>query len=290
MTVQTHSQTTHDLRKAARQGLLPARGSGWLAGFGNMFIKEMGEWFCTRRWLWLLLVWLTIINGFVAFLLFVLPKLASFMPEFKPAAEGLFGGLPPEVGGVYIYYTMAVLAGTVGVITLTQDEIIQEKQSGTAAWILSKPTARPAFILTKLLSNTIGALIFTVALPGLVTLGEICLATHQVVPLMPFLAGAGVVLLTLFFYLSLVILLGVLFESRGPVLGIAFGVMLGGAMIRSFIPPILYILPLSMDGIALMVMQGMPLPAMAVSQVISAAVLSTVFNLVAIWRFQHKEF
>ena len=40
-------------------------------------------------------------------------------------------------------------------------------------------------------------------------------------PLVPFLAGTGVILLVLVFYVSLVILLGVLFESRGPVLGIS---------------------------------------------------------------------
>jgi hypothetical protein len=34
----------------------------------------------------------------------------------------------------------------------------------------------------------------------------------------------------------------------------------------------------------------MPLPAMMVSQVISTAVLSIVFILLALWRFQHKEF
>jgi ABC-2 type transport system permease protein len=289
MTTQTHPQITRDLRLAARQGLLPARGSGWLAGFGNMLTKELGEWFRTRRWLWQLLIWLTIINGFLAFLLFVIPWLASIMPAFKPTAEGIFGGLPPEVGGVMMFFSIIGLAGTIGVIILAQDEIIQEKQSGTAAWILSKPAARAAFILTKLLSNTTGALIFIVAIPGLVALGEIFLATHQVVPLTPFLAGAGVIMLGLFFYLSLVILLGALFESRGPVLGIALGIMFGGLLIRNLIPQILYVLPSSMDSIALMVVQGVPLPAMFVSQVIAAAVLSIVFTLAALWRFQHTE-
>jgi len=289
MTVQTHTKETHDLQLAARQGLLPARGSGWLAGFGNMLAKELGEWFRTRRWLWQFLIWLIIINGFLALLLFVLPALASIRPELKPIAEGVFSGLPPEVGGVMIYFSIIVMTGTIGVIILAQDEIIQEKQSGTAAWILSKPAARPAFILTKLLSNTIVALVFIVAVPALVTLVEIFLATHKVLPLAPFLAGAGVVWLVLFFYISLVILLGVLFESRGPVLGIAFGVMFGGLMIRNFFPPINYVLPLSMEGIALMVEQGAPLPAMAVPQLISTAVLSIVFILVALWRFKHIE-
>ena len=39
MTVQTHPEATRDLRLAARQGLLPVRGDGWLAGFGNMLGK-----------------------------------------------------------------------------------------------------------------------------------------------------------------------------------------------------------------------------------------------------------
>jgi ABC-2 type transport system permease protein len=254
-----------------------------------MFAKELGEWFRTRRWLWQFLIWLIIINGFLALTLFVLPALASIYPDLKPTAEGVFGGLPPEVGGVMMYFSIIVMTGTIGVIILAQDEIIQEKQSGTAAWILSKPASRQAFVLTKLLSNSISALLFIVALPALVAMIEIYLSTHQLVPLVPFLAGVGVVFLALFFYISLVILLGVLFESRGPLLGIALGVFLGGSLLKSFVPQILYVLPLSMDSIAFSAMQGMPLPAILVSQLIAAVVLSIVFVLVALWRFQHIE-
>jgi ABC-2 type transport system permease protein len=289
MTVQTHSHANQDLRLAARQSLLPARVSGRLAGFGNMFGKEMGEWFRTRHWLSQLLIWFTIINGFVAFLLFGLPALASIMPEIESAQEDLFAGFPPELGTLMMYFSVVVMTGSMGVIVLAQDEVIQEKQMGTAAWILSKPTARAAFILTKLLSNTIGLLTFIVVLPGLVALGEIYLSTHQVVPLLPFLAGAGVASLALFFYLSLVILLGVLFESRGPVLGVVFGIMFGCSIMKNFLPQIAYILPTSMEGIAFSIVLGMPLPAMLISQLISTAVLSTLFILVALWRFRRVE-
>jgi ABC-2 type transport system permease protein len=277
MTVQSHSQVTRDLRLAARQGLLPARGSGWLAGFGNMLSKELGEWFHTRRWLWQLLIWLIIINGLIAFMLWVAPMIAG---EEAP---------PPEVTGLYYFFSTVVMTGTIGVIILAQDEIIQEKQLGTAAWILSKPAARSAFILTKLLANLFGALIFIVLLPGLVTLGEVFLAAHKVAPLGPFLAGAGVILLALVFYLSLVILLGVLFESRGPVLGIVLGVMFFCQLAGNYLPQIALVLPSSMGGIALGVAMGEPLPAMAVWGVISTATLSIVFILVALWRFQHIE-
>ena len=124
----------------------------------------------------------------------------------------------------------------------------------------------------------------------MIALGEIYLNIHQMVPLMPFLSGIGVLLLGLLFYLCLVIMLGVLFESRGPVIGIAFGLMFGGAMLVNFIPQITYVFPVAMDKVAQMIAIGMPIPAMFISQTISAAVMSIVFLLVALWRFQHKEF
>ena len=288
MTVQTQSQASQDLRAITRQGLLPVKGSGWSAGFGNMFAKEMGEWFRTRRWLWQLLIWPVILGGLIAFFLFALPVLSTLMPGL-PTQEQVFAGTPPEVGALIQFFSFLVMTGTIGAIILVQDEIIQEKQSGTAAWILSKPAARQAFILTKLLSNAIGVLVFIVAIPGLIILGEIFLATHKMPTLAPFLAGTGVVGLAFFFYISLVIMLGVLFENRGLVLGIAFGVLWGGMILRNFIPQILYVLPLGMEGVALGVVQGITLPAIYVSELISTADLSILFTVVALWRFQHIE-
>ncbi len=270
MTVQTHPHVTRDLRLAARQGLLPALGSGWLAGFANMLAKELGEWFRTRRWLGRILIWPALING-------------------VPAILRALGQITSEVPDLLYYCQIAVIAGTIGMIILAQDEIIQEKQSGTAAWILSKPASRQAFILAKLLSNAIGVLIFVIALPGLITLVQTYWTTHEMVPLLPFLAGAGSILLALLFYLSLVILLGVLFGSRGPVLAIPFGIMLGGMFMAGNFPQIAYVLPLNIDAISLMIMKGIPLTAGMVSQMISAAVLSILFTLAALWRFQHKE-
>ena len=184
---------------------------------------------------------------------------------------------------------MAVLFGIVGVVILAQDEIIQERQSGTAAWILSKPAARSAFILTKLLSNLFGALIFIVVLPGLVTLGETYLAAHKVVSLGSFLAGHRGGLAGAGFLHQPGDPAGRPVRLRGPVLGIALGIVFGGRMIAGFFPPLAYVLPVTMDGVAQAIMLGIPLPVMMVSQVISTAVLTIVFILVALRRFQKME-
>ncbi len=289
MTVQTESHVRQDLRAITRQGLLPAKGGGVLAGFGNMLSKELGEWFGTRRWLSQLVLWAIILGGYIGSLLFVVPMLESANPAFQGMSEKIFLGMPPEQGAVAQFFSMAILVGSIAAIILAQDEVIQEKQSGTAAWILSKPAARPAFILTKLVSNIVGLLIFVVSVPGLVVAVEIYLKTRQLVPVLPFVGGLAVVLLGLVFYTSLVIMLGVVCESRSKVLGIAFGIFFAGTLFKSFIPQIAYILPIAMDGIGLSILLGMPLPVMLLSELISVAVLTIVFIVVALWRFQSRE-
>ncbi len=289
MTVQTESQVSQDLRAITRQGLLPAGGNGWLAGFGNMLAKELGEWFGTRRWLSQIILWAIILGGNIAAVLFLIPLLESSNPALKGMSESIFSGLPTVQGAVYLFYGMVMLIGGIGAIILVQDEVIQEKQSGTAAWILSKPVARPAFILTKLLSNIVSLLVFVVGVPGLIVVGEIYLKTNQLVPLAPFLGGLAVVLLGLVFYTSLVIMLGVVCESRSKVLGIAFGIFFAGTILKSFIPQVAYVLPVAMEGIGLSILLRAPLPAMLVSELISVAVLTPVFIVVALWRFQRIE-
>ena len=183
-----------------------------------------------------------------------------------------------------------MVAGAIGAVILAQDEVIREKQSGTAAWILSKPVSRAAFILTKVLANIIGVAVFIVALPGVVSFVEISLATGSQPAWLPFLAGMGVILLGLVFYLSLIVLLGTLYEQRGPLLGIGFGLMFGGMILVNFAPQLNYILPLSLDKISLIVAMGQPLDAMMISQLISTAVLSVVFTALAVLRFRRQEF
>jgi ABC-2 type transport system permease protein len=281
MTTPSKSVSNQDLILAARQGLIPVSESGWLGGFGNLFQKELGEWFGTGRWLAQALIWLLIINGMLAFILFIVPLM-------DPSQN-----LPPEEAlseGLSIYFAFASIFGSIGMIIIAQDEIIREKQSGTAAWVLSKPIARSSFILTKLFSNVIGALILIVGLTAAAAYAEIYLSTGAALPVLPFIASLGVVMIGLVFYLSLTIMLGTLFEQRGPVLGIATGVLLGGMIFAQFLPQVGFILPVNIHQIAGLVALGQPLPAMAISQLIGAVVLSMVFTLVALWRFGREEF
>jgi ABC-2 type transport system permease protein len=274
----TNSTLDRNTVLAARRRLVAARSDGGLSGFSNMLAKELGDWFGSRRWFVRTIVWLAIINGLMAFIMFVVPAMD---PSEQTDLEEQLG----------LYFSLAIQAGAIGMIILTQDEIIQEKQSGTAEWILSKPVARNTFVLTKLLSNFLGGLIFIAGLPGIVAYAEFYFASQRALPILPYLMGVGLILLTLTFYLSMVIMLGTIFEQRGAVLGIALvGVLIGGVIVSQFIPLVPYLLPVGMPNIAVSLIQGQPLQTIAISEMITASTWSILFTLVALWRFGREEF
>ena len=264
---------------AARQALVPVRGQGWLGGFANMLGKEMGDWFQTRRWIINTILWLALINGFTAIILFV-------VPNTQPTTAG---SPPLGILGMSTFFSLASQFGVIGMIIIAQDEIIREKQTGTAAWILSKPVSRQAFILTKLLANLAGSTLFILIVPMVVGLVEFALV-NTYPAFLPYLEGAGVVFLGLLFYLTLVLMLGVLFESRAAVLGIAFGVMFGSMILVQLVPQLAYILPTNLQNIAGGLAVGQAMPAQALWQLAATAVWSLLFTGIAVWRFLDLEF
>jgi len=276
------SNVSQELILAARQGLLPVGKRSWLGGFGNMLGKELADWFGTHRWLTQMVLWLVIINGLMAFIIFVVP---NFDPE-----EVLYTPEAKLAEGLALYFGFSVLLGTIGAIILAQDEVIQEKQTGTAAWILTKPVSRSSFILTKLLSNLVGVALFIGLIPGAVAYLELYLNTGMFLSVMPFLMGIGAVLLNLAFYLALVIMLGTLFEERGPVLGVAAAVFIGGLIASQFFPQTSYVLPVNFREIGPMLSMSQPLPDVAVIQLIVTAGWTVLFTLVALLRFRQMEF
>ena len=290
MAVESAQQTNNTLTPST---LRPVAGVGWLAGFGNLFNKEMGDWFSTRRWLIQSILWIALVGGFVAFVLFAVPAIDRAAVEAARAqGQNVPSPAPfdPIIEGLAVFFSIGGLAGSIGVIILSQDELVGEKQSGTLAWILSKPISRPAILFAKLVANAIGVFIFVLLLPAIVSYLEIGLANNGVFPdLLPFLAGLPLLALTFLFYLCLSIMLGVLFNQRAALLGIMFGVLFGGSVVPTFVPDVNYVLPNNLSGVGNMIALGQTVPQESLWPILATAVWCVVFIAVALWRFQRQE-
>jgi len=255
---------------------------GWRQGFANLFRKENGEWWHTRRWWMQSLLWLLIVNGILAVGVWVVPVV-------EPAEAG------DAVENLGIFMRLMALFPMFAVIVITQGAIISEKQSGTAAWVLSAPVSRSGFILSKFIANAIGFLVTIVVFQGLVAYFQISLSESSPLPLGLFLANLGLLSLYLLFYLALTLMLGTFFNDRGPVLGIAIGVAIGsmlnmGQLFAGFLPWLVLILPEALPGLISALVQGESIPSVWPVPVIVISLYTVLFVALAIWRFNREEF
>ena len=109
-------------------------GRGWLRGFGNLLGYELARWWKTRMWWIQCLIWTSIIG-------FMLGSVFFSAPDFSLQ------------DAVMLYSIFAGMFPAVGVVILMQGAVVGEKKDGTAAWVLSKPVMRPAFVFSKLIAD-----------------------------------------------------------------------------------------------------------------------------------------
>ncbi|MHA1938821.1 MAG: ABC transporter permease subunit [Candidatus Thorarchaeota archaeon] len=128
----------------------PVSGTGWRRGLGNLWQGEFSSWFKSSRWLKHLLMWGIIVNGMMLIMAFASREAGEGAPDFL-FMYGIFGGM-------FVAF---------GVMVIMQRAIVGEKVEGTAAWVLSKPVTRTAFVVSRLIGNTLGIVVTSTLIPGI---------------------------------------------------------------------------------------------------------------------------
>lgn len=250
---------------------------GWRGGLRNLLRVENGKWWRSRMWWTQTLMWTLIINGILAGLLW--------------SGEGI-----GQIEAVSLYSLFSGLFPAVAVVIIMQDALVGEKESGTAAWIMSKPVSRTAFVIAKLVANSVGVLFTMLLIPGIVAFIQLSLATGSWLDPLSFLGGIGVMYVHQLYYLTLTLMLGAFFNHRGPVIGIPLALTFGQQMIFGMLPFLVKVLPWTLIApigdmnttIASALMLGEPLPDL--SPLYFSLVSIVVFAALSFWRFEREEF
>lgn len=257
---------------------------GWRRGLGNLLRGEYSAWFKSSRLWKQLLIWFLIVNGMMGIMIIASAEAAKEGSDGPPILfmYGIFGGM-------FVAF---------GVMIIMQRVLVREKQSGTAAWVLSKPVTRTAFVISRLIVNSIAILLTTVIVPGVIlylTLGLF----SDIGWLSPLGFAAGLLMFSLhtFYWIALVLMLGTLLESSGGVLGVTMVLYFVFWYGPSLIPPLTYISPIvltfspspeQMSALAISFMTGEPVFSWL--PLIATIVSCVAFIGVAIRRFNRQEF
>jgi ABC-2 type transport system permease protein len=275
MTTHSKSVSKQDAILAAREGLIPLPQSARMGGFGNMLRKEVGQWWGTRTWWVQILIWVLILNG--------ISTIVALTDSMAPNA------LLAEA--VQTFLALGIAAVGMGTVITVQGAIVGEKQLGTAAWVMSKPASRAAFILAKTLAYASGYWVTAIIIPAIIFVIIIRQSIPVPFAITPFLIGLGLMALGQLFYLTLTLMLGTFFSSRGPVAGIGIAFIMTGLMLDSFIPfQVLIVTPWPLADIAGGLTLGSDLPSVWPVPIIATTIWIIVMTALALWRFGREEF
>jgi ABC-2 type transport system permease protein len=257
---------------------------GWRRGLGNLLQGEYSAWFKSSRWWKQLILWIVIVNGMMGMMLYATVEAARDGNEGPPIAlmYGIFGGMFVALG----------------VMIIMQQVLVREKNSGTAAWVLSKPVTRTAFVVSRLVVNSIAILLTAVIVPGVILYITLGLFSDLgwLSPL-GFLAALLMFSLHTFYWIALVLMMGTFFESSAVVIAVPMALFFVFWMGTDLIPELIYISPLlltyspsleQMPSLSISFMTGAPVFSWL--PLISTVVFSVIFIAVAIWRFNREEF
>ena len=260
-----------------------------LRGFANLYRKEHRAWWGTRRWWINALLWTVLLCGLTAIMLFGPNEEVAEATQAEITQAGGAVAYTLMVG-LEIFFVFGVPVLAIGTIILAQDLIIGERQSGMAEWLLSKPVTRRAYVLAKVAANALGVFALLVGLPSVIVYGILSLRLGTLYPLLPFLSAVGIMTVHTLFYLTMTLMLGTIFNNRGPILGIALGSVLGGGMLGNLIPPLLYVTPWMLPKLAWSTATGQAIPVeMGIASLVATTLWSVAFIWVALAKFEKIE-
>jgi ABC-type transport system involved in multi-copper enzyme maturation permease subunit len=265
---------------------IPVAGHGWLRGFGNLLGSELARWWKTPMW-WIVCLVYTILTVWMV----------------RP------WGWMNESGAVHNYSIVPCLFQAVGVVTIMQGALVSDRKQGTASWVLSKPATRPAFVLSKLIANSLGVMTTMVLLSGAILYAAWLIQGTVPPEPIPFLKTLGIIFICQLRYLTLTLMLGALLDSQMAILGIGAGLLVLSKKLLTWFPMLRYTLPwylmsagdlsLRMTGV-LPLMLGEPIeryvPKIVVPgiepylpTILVLAVECLLFAGIALWRFSREE-
>jgi ABC-2 type transport system permease protein len=260
-------------------------------GLRNMLRRENRRWWRLRSLLWLLIVWTVLVNGLIVVLGISIPNLTAEGEPVDPAlVQNVMAGIFFLVGG---------LAIALGAIIRGHDSVLKERESGTAAWMVSKPVSRSDFVMSKMIANGIGMLATIVLVQGVITYVLIALTLGRPPDAVSFFSGLSLLGLNCVFFVALAVSLSTLFSSRGITLGLPILVAMGGFVLAllcrySGIMPSLaaqlnVLSPANLNLLAWNAAGGTALSGTDMITVIAAIVWVAIFLAAALVKFERTE-
>jgi len=258
-----------------------------IPGFINVMRKEIFGERRKRFWIVQIVFWLFFSNFIAAIILYIPAE--AWDATIGAGAQGL----TQVEASILVFFALQGLMAALFVPILMMGEVVDELETGTAAWILSKPVSRTSFIMAKFVANAIIFGIVVVGIPGIV--GYLMFAPTGRMTFIGYMTGLGLSALVMIYFMFMAIMVGAVTKSRNVVMGVSIGIVFGMLGLMQMMPWLGVIFPAMMPlFITPFLAAGeapfAQIPAEYVAPMIYVpAILIVLFVIIAIWRFKKIE-
>jgi ABC-2 type transport system permease protein len=250
-------------------------------GLGLLLRKESLELVRTRR--------LPIVLIVFALLGLVSPVVARYIREILEAVGGaeFQGVIPDPVAGDAVAQLTRNLGqfGVLIAILVTMGSVAGEKERGTAAFVLTKPVGRGAFLGAK--SAAIGSLLIAAVILAGVLCWIYTALLFEPLPLGGYVAAMALVWLSLAAFAAITFAASVIAPSTLVAGGIGLGALMVAGVV-SIVPGVSSYLPTGLWGMANQLAVGV-VPADTLGAIVVNVAIVAVALGVAWWRFRSQE-
>jgi ABC-2 type transport system permease protein len=254
-----------------------------VTGYREMVVKELLEAWRTRRLIVMALLFLAL--GIMA------PVVTKLLPDiiraFGPTGFEVDIGTPGLADVVPQLRKTLIQFGALAAILLSMGSVATERERGTAAFVLSKPVTRAAFLWAKLVAL---ALVFAIAI-GLATAGAwvyTLLLFHRP-SILGWIELGAVAWLSTMVYASITFLGSVVMRSSLGAAGVGFLGLIVLSLL-SIVPNLSPWLPAGLQGVATSFALRESSPDLDPVLTISVSVAVVAVSLILAWlRFRRAE-
>jgi ABC-2 type transport system permease protein len=217
------------------------------------------------------------------------PVMARYIREIVSAVGGddLMGMIPdPSVGDAAIQFTKNLgQFGVLAAILVTMGAVANEKDHGTAAFLMTKPLSRGAFVVSKVVA--LGLLLALATAVAGVLCWIYAAVLFEALPVAGFAAAVFLLWLSLCVFAAITFLASVVARSAIVAGGIGIAALLV-AGILSALPVVGVYLPTGLWGLADQLAVGLTPDALLGPVLVNVAIIALAVAL-SWWSFQRQE-
>ena len=255
----------------------PAAPSHFLAGAGNVFQKELREWFRTRKFL--------VTTALTSLMLAAVPVIL-FLHEGGLHDGRINSGYKSSMEA---WMGLTLTLGAYLIVALTMGVIVKEEDAGTAQWLFTKPVSRTGYVLAKYAGNVVAVLLSAIIIPSVVFVA-LTAATQAsgITAWTPVIEGVAFASLHAAIVVAVVMGLSAFFRTTAPIAGIAIGLGFLPLFLQRFVTAkVINLFPVNIGAIAGHAVRGEALTPW--QPVICGIIIAVVALTVACYRIERRQ-